>query len=73
MLWALHSRVSQAIRDDGILQNPEAIGTYETLDYDYNKTFGRAEPTSVVRSAMFDAELSRFLNAHLNGVIVNLA
>jgi O-methyltransferase involved in polyketide biosynthesis len=73
MLGTLHNRVSEAIRDDGILQDPEAIRIYETLDYDYNKTFGPAEPTSAVRSAMFDAELRRFLDAHPNGVIVNLA
>lgn len=73
MLWALHNRVSEAIRVDGILQDPEAIRIYETLDYDYNKTFGPADPINAVRSVMFDAELRRFLDAHPNGVIVNLA
>jgi len=72
MLWALHNRASEAIRDDGILHDPEAARIYQTLDYDYEKAFGPAEPTSAVRSAMFDAELRKFLDHHPNGVIVNL-
>jgi len=73
MLWTLHSRVSEASRDDGILHDPEALRIYKALDYDYEKAFGPAEPSSAVRSAMFDAELRVFLNRHPNGVIVNLA
>ena len=73
MLWTLHNRVSEANRDDGILHDPEAVRIYQTLDYDYEKAFGPAEPTQAVRSAMFDAELREFLDHHPNGVIVNLA
>lgn len=72
MLGTLHNRASEASRDDGILQDPEAIRIYRTLDYDYEKAFGPPEPTNAVRSAMFDAELREFLNHHPNGVIVNL-
>jgi len=73
MLWTLHNRVSEASREDGILHDPEAVRIYQTLDYDYEKTFGPAEPTQAVRSAMFDVELREFLDHHPNGVIVNLA
>jgi len=72
MLWALYNRASEAGRDDGILHDPEAVRIYEALDYEYEKTFGPAEPTSAVKSAMFDAELREFLGHHPRGVIVNL-
>ena len=72
MLGALHNRASEAIRENGILHDPEAIRIYRTLDYDYERSFGPAEPTHAVKSAMFDAELRKFLEHHSNGVIVNL-
>ncbi len=73
MLWALHNRASEARRDDGILRDPEAVRICRMLDYDYERTFGPADPTHAVKSAMFDAELRGFLDRHPNGVIVNLA
>jgi len=73
ILWTLHNRVSEAGREDGMLHDPEAVRIYRALDYDYEKNFGRADPTSAVRSAMLDAELREFLDRHPNGVIVNLA
>jgi O-methyltransferase involved in polyketide biosynthesis len=72
MLWTLHNRASEASRDDGILRDPEAVRIYQMLDYDYEKSFGPADPTNAVRSAMFDAELREFLDHYPNGVIVNL-
>jgi O-methyltransferase involved in polyketide biosynthesis len=72
MLWSLYSRVSEASRDDGILHDPEGVRIYQMLDYDYEETFGPADPTSAVRSAMFDAEVRKFLGRHPDGVIVNL-
>jgi O-methyltransferase involved in polyketide biosynthesis len=72
MLWALHNRASEASRDDGILHDPEAVRIYQALDYDYEGTFGPAEPSHAVKSAMFDAELREFLDRHPDGVIVNL-
>jgi len=73
MLWTLHNRVSEAGRDDGMLHDPAAVRIYRSIDYDYEKNFGTADPASAVRSAMFDAELRDFLGRHPNGVIVNLA
>jgi O-methyltransferase involved in polyketide biosynthesis len=72
MLWALHNRALEASRDDGILQDPEAVRIYQMLDYDFEEVFGPADPTNAVRSAMFDADLRAFLDSHPDGVIVNL-
>jgi O-methyltransferase involved in polyketide biosynthesis len=72
MLWTLHNRISEACRDDGILDDPDAVRIYEMLDYDFEETFGPAEPTGAVRSSMFDAELRKFLDRYPDGVIINL-
>jgi len=72
MLWTLHNRVSEASRIDGILCDPFCVQIYKSLEYDYEKSFGMAEPSHAVRSAMFDNELRLFLKKHPNGVIVNL-
>ena len=72
MLWTLHNRASEAIREDGILKDPEAVRIYQVLEYDYERAFGPAEPSHAVRSMMFDNELRLFLDEHPDGVIVNL-
>lgn len=72
MLWTLHNRVSEARRDDGVIRDPDAIRIYEALDYQYTRSFGAAEPSHGVRSAVFDDELRAFLRQHPDGVIVNL-
>jgi len=72
MLWTLHNRVSEVTRPDGVLQDARALEIYRSLDYDFERSFGRADPSHAVRSALFDAELRTFLAAHPDGVIVNL-
>ncbi len=72
MLWTLHNRAAEAVRTDGCLRDPEAVHIYRTIQYDYEKSFGPAEPSHAVRSVMFDEYLRRFLEVHPNGVIVNL-
>ena len=72
MLWALHNRASEASRDDGILQDPEAVRIYHMLDYDFEETFGPPDPTNAVRAAMSDAELRKFIDRYPDGVIINL-
>lgn len=72
MLWTLHSRASEAARRDGILDDPKALEIYRSLDYDFERSFGRAEPTLAVRASAFDEALRSFLRAHPNAVIVNL-
>ncbi|MEM9774489.1 MAG: class I SAM-dependent methyltransferase [Chloroflexota bacterium] len=72
MLWTLHNRAPEAMRPDGIIKDPEAVRIYESIDYDYKRSFGRSNPTHAVRSLTFDKEVQAFLNKHPNGVIVNL-
>ncbi|NKN34075.1 class I SAM-dependent methyltransferase [Marichromatium bheemlicum] len=72
MLWTLHNRASEAARPDGVIRDPLALRIHRTLDYDYERAFGPADYSHGVRSAIFDAELRAFLDAHPDGVIVNL-
>ena len=45
MLWTLHNRATEASRDDGMLRDPDAVRIYQALDYDYVRSFGRADPS----------------------------
>ncbi|MEM6791187.1 MAG: class I SAM-dependent methyltransferase [Myxococcota bacterium] len=72
MLWTLHNRAGDARRADGALRDPEAVRIYDALAYDYERSFGPAEPSHAIRSAMFDDALRRFLDGAPDGVIVNL-
>jgi O-methyltransferase involved in polyketide biosynthesis len=60
MLWTLHNRASEAIR------------IYQAIDYDYERSFGKAEPSHAIRSLIFDRQLKSFLKKDPHGVIVNL-
>ncbi|WP_041795212.1 class I SAM-dependent methyltransferase [Pararhodospirillum photometricum] len=72
MLWTLHNRATEAGRPDGILRDEMARQIYRSLDYDFERSFGKAEPSHGVRSVVFDAEVRAFLAHHPDGVIVNL-
>ena len=72
MLWTLHNRASEAGREKPYLHDPDAVRIYRAIEYDYERSFGPAEPSHAVRSAMFDAELREFVARYPSGVIVNL-
>ncbi|RMX07095.1 class I SAM-dependent methyltransferase [Allofranklinella schreckenbergeri] len=72
MLWTLHNRASEAARPDGCIRDPQCLEIYRAIDYDYERSFGRADPSHGVRSQLCDARLREFLAEHPDGVIVNL-
>lgn len=72
MLWTLHNRAGEAMRADGVLNDPKTLEIYRALDYDYEGSFGATEPSHANRAVCFDDELRAFLAAHPDGVIVNL-
>lgn len=77
MLFTLHYRAREAIRNDSVLDDPEAIRICKELDYDFYKYFGSASLSNqqhiALRAQKFDAILRTFLSQHPNGVIINLA
>ncbi len=70
MLWTLHNRAGEALREDGLLQDRKLVEIYRALDYDYEGSFGKAQPSHASRAV--DAEIRAFSTAHPDGVIVNL-
>lgn len=72
MLWTLRNRAVEALRPDGLLKDAKAIEIFRALDYDYEGSFGKPEPSHAARAAFFDEELRAFLAAHPGGAIVNL-
>ena len=72
MLWTLHNRATEAMREDGIIKDEKCIEIFKAIDYDYEKSFGKAEPSHAVRSLDFDREIRSFLQEHPDGTIVNL-
>lgn len=73
LLWTLRNRAVEAMRKDGILKDPKAIEIYQSIDYDFEKNFGKAEPSHAVRALAFDAAMIQFLSENPSGTIVNLA
>ena len=72
MLWTLHNRASEAMREDGCIHDLHCLDIYNALDYDYERHFGKADGSHGVRSMLFDQYLRDFLIKHPDGVIVNL-
>lgn len=72
MLWTLHNRASEARRNDGLIRDPKCLEIYEAIQYGYQKSFGKAEASHAIRSFIFDRQLRRFVEAHPDGVIINL-
>lgn len=72
MLWTLHNRASESLRSDGIIKDTKAEEIYKSIDYDYEKNFGKADASHAVRSLDFDKEIKYFLEKYPHGTIINL-
>lgn len=72
MLWTLHSRAQEAMRPDGVFPDAKAVEIYQSLDYDFERSFGRSNPMAALRAQMFDQSVSAFIARHPGGSIVNL-
>ncbi|MEO8177842.1 MAG: class I SAM-dependent methyltransferase [Deltaproteobacteria bacterium] len=73
MLWTLHNRASEAKRKQPILVDPHAVKVYEAIDYDYERSFGKADATHALRSRAFDRAVQPWLASHPGGTVVELA
>jgi O-methyltransferase involved in polyketide biosynthesis len=73
MLWTLHNRAHEAKRPDARLKDPEAVRIYDSIAYDYERSFGRPDGSHPMRSVLFDDTLRSWLSAHPGGTVVELA
>lgn len=72
MLWTLHNRAHESLREDSGYTDPEAVRIYQSIDYDFERSFGKAEPSHAVRSTMMDAVVRQFVTLHPGACVVNL-
>lgn len=72
MLWTLHNRAAEAAHPNSIIDDPKCLAIYNSLDYDYEQSFGKADGSHGVRSWLFDNKIREFLEQNPAGVIVNL-
>ncbi len=72
MLWTLHNRAKEAMRKDGIITDEKCVEIYKSIAYDYERNFGKPEPSHAVRSLLFDKEIKQFLKENPEGTIINL-
>ncbi|MDC0747326.1 class I SAM-dependent methyltransferase [Polyangium mundeleinium] len=73
MLWTLHNRASEAKRPDAILRDPDAIRIYESVRYDFKRSFGKPDGSHAMRSRIFDDAVRPWMAKHPGGTVVELA
>lgn len=73
LLWTLHNRAQEAMRPDALLRDPDAVRLYQSIDYDYARSFGKPDGSHALRSRMFDEALKPWLALHPGGTVVELA
>ncbi|MFI6642510.1 class I SAM-dependent methyltransferase [Streptomyces sp. NPDC050504] len=72
LLIPLYGRALDAQARHSILKDTEALRMVEAIDYDFAKFRGPSLGGSVLRSAIFDGWVSRFLAEHPDGTVVEL-
>lgn len=72
MLWTLHNRADEALRTNGFLRDPECVRIYQSIAYDYERSFGRPDGSHPMRSRMFDEVVRGWQAAHPGGTVVEL-
>lgn len=73
MLWTLHNRAAEASRSDGVLRDADALRIYNSIDYDFERSFGKPDGSHGLRSRVFDDAVSEWLRDNPGGTVVELA
>jgi O-methyltransferase involved in polyketide biosynthesis len=73
MLWTLHNRANEVRRRDAFLRDPDCVRVYESITYDFERSFGKPDETHPMRSRIFDEGVRPWLAAHRGGTVVELA
>ncbi len=72
LLWPLFNRAHEARRPDALLLDRLAVEIADSIDYDFEKNFGRADEGAPLRALGFDSEISRYLALHPDATVVAL-
>jgi len=72
MLWTVHNRANEAIKKDGLLKDDLCVKIYQSIEYDYEKSFGKANSSHGFRSKVFDDYLKEWLSNNPDGSVVEV-
>jgi O-methyltransferase involved in polyketide biosynthesis len=72
MLWSLHNRACEALRDDPVLVDPHSVTIHAAMEYDFTRHFGEPGGSLAVRAAAIDRALRLWLETHPDGLVVSL-
>ncbi|MDH6194018.1 O-methyltransferase involved in polyketide biosynthesis [Mycobacterium frederiksbergense] len=72
LLIPLYGRARDAMSRHPVLNDQRAVELINTIDYDFTKFTGPSLPGSVLRTAIFDGWVRRFLDTHPTGTVVEL-
>jgi O-methyltransferase involved in polyketide biosynthesis len=72
LLITLYGRALDARRSRSTLRDHRAVEIVDGIDYDFTKFRGRGLAGSVLRTAIFDVWVRRFLDEHPTGTVVEL-
>lgn len=72
MLWTLHNRASEARRCNTFLPDPDCVRIYESIVYDYERSFGKPDKSHPMRSRIYDSAVRPWMAAHPGGTVVEL-
>lgn len=72
MLWTLHNRANEAMREDAVLHDEDAVRIYRSIDYDYERSFRKPDYTHAFRSLTFDEVVRDWMAEHPGGTVVEL-
>jgi O-methyltransferase involved in polyketide biosynthesis len=72
MLWALHERATEAMRERTRLRDAACVRIYTSLAYDFHGKFGVPTGLAAARAVWIDHALRRWLARHPAGVVVSL-
>ncbi|WP_431958121.1 class I SAM-dependent methyltransferase [Nocardia lijiangensis] len=73
MLWTLHGRAGAALSEVSLLNDPECLRVYHSIEYDYEGHFGAPDRGLAVRAKAFDDVVEPWLAEHPGGTVVELA
>lgn len=72
LLWPLYGRASEARRSDGLLRDSRAARLMDSIDYPFDKRFGRPSQVFALRARCFDKVLEEILGPHPDTLVVSL-
>src|SRR5438045_608077 len=72
MLWTLYNRAIEAKRPDRVLDDPESVRIFDSLDYDFPRSFGDPDGAHPMRAVESDRLLKAWMAKNSGGTVVSL-